>query len=146
MLQRIMWKPPSGLCQSTSLKSIQRGALHTTNCLLLRQVPYSIWWRYMWTFLPEVETPSTVVQFDTKVEMFDDPTAPPLVPTDDEDSSGNSVPEGVPFPESEGEGVESSVNVEMDDEIYDEDVPFMRRKHCSRSTTAGLRSYVIAQR
>ena len=78
----------------------------------------------MWTFLPEVETPSTVVQFDTKVEMFDDPTAPPLVPTDDEDSSGNSVPEGVPFPESEGEGVESSVNVEMDDEIYDEDVPF----------------------
>lgn len=100
----------------------------------------------MWTFLPEVETPSTVVQFDTKVEMFDDPPAPPLVPTDDEDSSGNSVPEGVPFPESEGEGVESSVNVEMDDEIYDEDVPFMRRKHCSRSTTAGLRSYVIAQR
>ena len=75
-------------------------------------------------FLPEVETPSTVVQFDTKVEMFDDPPAPPLVPTDDEDSSGNSVPEGVPFPESEGEGVESSVNVEMDDEIYDEDVPF----------------------
>ena len=78
-------------------------------------------------FLPEVETPSSVVQFDTEVELVDSSAPPPpsLVPTDDEDSLDNSVSEGVPLPESEGDVVdESSVDVDKDEEIYDEDVPF----------------------
>ena len=78
-------------------------------------------------FLPEVETPSSVVQFDTDVELVDSSAPPPpsLAPTDDEDSLDNSVSEGVPLPESEGDVVdESSVDVDKDEEIYDEDVPF----------------------